>query len=88
MDHPVPDGGGELAAGQHLDPEALPGGPGPGHRGHGVVVGDGQGRHPGRRGGGHQLLGPVAAVAGHGMGVQVDQTPPIEPHRASGRTGR
>jgi hypothetical protein len=78
--HPVADGGRELAAGQHLDPEALPGRPGLGHRGHGVVVGDGQGPDPGRGGGRGQLGGPVAAVAGQGVGVQVD-------HRVSGRPG-
>jgi len=78
VDHPVADGGGQLAAGQHLDPQALPGRPGRGHRGHGVVVGHGQGGHPGRGRGRDQLLGPVAAVAGQSVGVQVD-------HGASGR---
>jgi hypothetical protein len=63
----------DLAAGQHLDPEALPGRPGLGHRGHGVVVGDGQGPDSGRGGGRDQLFGPVAAVAGQGVGVEVDR---------------
>jgi len=73
VDHPVAHGGGELAAGQDLDPQALPGRPGLGHRGHGVVVGDGQGPDPGRGGGRDQLGGPVAAVAGQGVGVQIDE---------------
>ncbi len=71
--HAVADRGGELAAGHDLDPEALPGRPGLGHGGDRVMVGHGQHPDPGRGRGGDQLTRAVAAVAGQGVGVQVDQ---------------
>jgi hypothetical protein len=71
--HPAGDADGELATGQDLDPEPLAGGGGLRDRGDGVVVGDRQHPDPGRSRRLHQLRGPVAAVAGGGVGVEVDQ---------------
>jgi len=79
--HPAADQSGELATGQHLDPETPPGDPRLGDRGNGVVVGDRQHLDPGGRRRLDQRARVVAAVAGRGVGMQVDQgRPPAGGH--------
>jgi len=79
--HPAADQSGELATGQHLDPETPPGDPRLGDRGNGVVVGDRQHLDPGGRRRLDQLARVVAAVAGRGVGMEVDQgRPPADGH--------